>query len=51
MMFSFVIFYWGAKDGHSKHEGLEIFNMNLKKCFFPISFLKPAINWPTVYDF
>ena len=33
MMFSFIIFYWGAMDGHSKREVLEIFNMNWKMIF------------------
>ena len=28
MMFSLIIFYWSAMDGHSKREVLEIFNMN-----------------------
>ena len=28
MMFSLIIFYWSAIDGHSKREVLEIFNMN-----------------------
>ena len=28
MMFSLIIFYWSALDGHSKREELEIFQMN-----------------------
>ena len=28
MMFSLIISDWSAKDGHSKREVLEIFNMN-----------------------
>ena len=28
MIFSLIIFYWSAMDGHSKCEVLEIFNMN-----------------------
>ena len=30
MMFTLIIFYWNAKDGHSKREVLDIFNMNQK---------------------
>ena len=30
MMFTLIIFYWSAMDGHSKREVLKIFNMNKK---------------------
>ena len=41
MMFSLIIFYSSAIDGHSKRKVLEIFNMNYKNVF---SFLK-VIPW------
>ena len=34
MLFSLIIYYWSAMDGHFKREVLEIFNMNSKN-FFP----------------
>ena len=30
MMFTLITFYGSAMDGHSKREGLEIFNMDKK---------------------
>ena len=44
MMFSLVIFYWSATDGHSKREVLEKFDNELEKCYRSISFLKRATN-------
>ena len=35
MMFSLIIFYSSAIEGHSKRKVLEIFNMNYKNVFFP----------------
>ena len=29
----------------------DIFDMNYKKCFCSISFLKPATNWSIIYEF
>ena len=44
MMFSLIIFYWSAMDGHSKREVLEIFNMNQKNVFSRFLFLnRPLI--------
>ena len=38
MMFSLLIFYWSAMDGHSKREVLEIFDIDKKnviaRCLF-----------------
>ena len=51
MMFSLIILYWSAMDSHSKRKVLEIFNMNYKNVFFPISFLKPTTNLSMIYDF
>ena len=51
MMFFVIVFYWSAMDGHSKRDGLEKFNMKLEKCYYSISFLKPAANWSIIYDF
>ena len=42
MMFSPIIFYWNAMDGHPKREVLEIFNMNQKNVIARFLFL----NWP-----
>ena len=38
-MFSLIIVYSSAIDGHSKRKVLEIFNMN-----------KPATDWSIIYD-
>ena len=40
MMFFLTIFPWSAMDGHSKHEELEIFNMNKKNVIARFLFLK-----------
>ena len=51
MMFSLIILYSSAMDSHSKRKVLEIFNMNYKNVFFPISFRKAVTNWSIIYDF
>ena len=44
MMFSPIIFYWSAMDGHFKHEVLEIFNMNEENVIARFLFLnRPPI--------
>ena len=35
MMFSLIIFYWSAMDGHSKREVLETDLIWIRKTFFP----------------
>ena len=39
MMFSLIIFYWSAMDGHSKRKVLKVFNMNYKNVFSRFLFL------------
>ena len=50
MMFSLIILDWSAMDSHSKRKVLEIFNVNYKNVFSPISFLKPTTNLSIIYD-
>ena len=50
MMFSLIIFYWSAIDGHCKSEVLEIFNMK-EECYHSIFFLKAATIWSIIYVF
>ena len=52
MMFSLIIFYWSTKDGHSKREVLEIFNMNQKNAIARFLFLNrpPISQWFTIFS-